>query len=125
VKKGLIEKQAGAFVAPAALTYAMKKEMIPATMGPLPSSAIVAGLLAVGTMFSRNNLLLGASLGTTGMAAAQAMDAWTTAGVMGSREMFAHSTYRPADELLGFDEYEDEDELLGEEEYEFIDEIDL
>jgi hypothetical protein len=120
--KKLIMKQAGSAVAAGGLGALLGGGTLAPKYGPIPTSLLAAGIAGLATMWSRNDMLLGASLGLTGMAAAEMGSAMTSSGVRGMGDGgWARSTYEPGSDILGWDDHE---ELLGED-YEWADEIEI
>ena len=120
--KALIMKQVGAAAGAGTLGALIGGGTIQAAYGPLPTTILAAGLGALGTMWSRNDLLLGLSLGLTGMAAGEMGAKVTSAGVAGlGEESWGRSTYAPAEDVLGYHD----DYIVGEEDYIYADEIEI
>lgn len=116
VKKSMMMKQAGAAIGAGTLGALLGGGTIQAKYANIPTSVIAAAIAAAGTMWSRNDALLGASLGLTGMAAAELGGAMTSSGIHGMGDQgWARSTYAPAEDMLGYG-HDYADELLGEDE---------
>jgi hypothetical protein len=121
--KALIMKQVGAATGAGVLGAVMGGGTLQPAYGPIPTPVIAAGLAALGTMWIRNDLMLGVSLGLTGMAAGEIGGKMTSGRIAGAGdESWGRSTYTPAEDILG---YHDDDYLVGEDDYLYADEIEI
>jgi len=129
--KKMLVKQGGAFVGAGTLGALVGAKAIEASYAKIPTSVLAAGAAAAFSMMWRPDFMLGVSLGLTGAAAnelgamaAVKATAPSTPGLAGHGDAgWAQSTYRPAEEILGWQDG-DYEEVLGEE-WEYEDEIEI